>query len=92
MKNMTVGLYLIERLDRAGLKHMFGVPGEYVLDFMDRVVSSDIELIRLCFLIHIGQKYRIFIIAARDLRQPMGCCHCKAEINPPIWHNLLKKA
>jgi len=48
MKNMTVGLYLIERLKNAGLKHMFGVPGDYVLDFMDRVVSSDIELIGNC--------------------------------------------
>lgn len=48
MKNMTVGLYLIERLNIAGLKHMFGVPGDYVLDFMDCVVSSDIELIGNC--------------------------------------------
>jgi indolepyruvate decarboxylase len=48
MKKMTVGLYLIERLKNAGLNHMFGVPGDYVLDFMDRVVSSDIELIGNC--------------------------------------------
>lgn len=48
MTNMTVGLYLIERLKNAGLKHMFGVPGDYVLDFMDRVVSSDIDLVGNC--------------------------------------------
>lgn len=48
MKNMTVGLYLIERLTGAGLKHMFSVPGDYVLDFMDRVVSSDIDLVGNC--------------------------------------------
>lgn len=48
MNNMTVGRYLIERLNDAGLEHMFSVPGDYVLDFMDRVVSSDIELIGNC--------------------------------------------
>ncbi len=45
---MTVGRYLIERLIDAGLKHLFGVPGDYVLDFMDRVVASDLEFIGNC--------------------------------------------
>lgn len=48
MEQMTVGRYLIERLIDAGLKHLFGVPGDYVLDFMDRVVASDLELIGNC--------------------------------------------
>lgn len=48
MEHMTVGRYLIERLSDAGLKHLFGVPGDYVLDFMDRVVASDLELIGNC--------------------------------------------
>jgi indolepyruvate decarboxylase len=48
MDNMTVGRYLIARLNDAGLKHLFGVPGDYVLDFMDLVVSSDIKLIGNC--------------------------------------------
>jgi TPP-dependent 2-oxoacid decarboxylase len=48
MENTTVGRYLIDRLGMAGLKHMFGVPGDYVLDFMDRIVDSDIELIGNC--------------------------------------------
>jgi indolepyruvate decarboxylase len=48
MNNMTVGRYLIARLSDAGLKHMFGVPGDYVLDFMDQIVSSDIELVGNC--------------------------------------------
>lgn len=48
MEHMTVGRYLIERLIDAGLKHLFGVPGDYVLDFMDRVVASDLELIGNC--------------------------------------------
>jgi TPP-dependent 2-oxoacid decarboxylase len=48
MQKMTVGRYLILRLEEAGLEHMFGVPGDYVLDFMDRVVESPIHLIGNC--------------------------------------------
>ena len=48
MNDMTVGRYLIARLNDAGLEHMFGVPGDYVLDFMDQVVSSNIKLIGNC--------------------------------------------
>jgi len=48
MKKITVGQYLIKRLYNAGLNHMFGVPGDYVLDFMDRVVNSEIELVGNC--------------------------------------------
>jgi len=44
----TVGRYLIQRLEEAGLRHLFGVPGDYVLDFMDRVVASDIALVGTC--------------------------------------------
>jgi TPP-dependent 2-oxoacid decarboxylase len=48
MSEMTVGRYLLRRLEEAGLEHMFGVPGDYVLDFMDRVVESRIRLIGTC--------------------------------------------
>ena len=48
MDEMTVGRYLLLRLEEAGLEHMFGVPGDYVLDFMDRVVESRIQLIGNC--------------------------------------------
>jgi len=40
--------YLITRLGQAGVKHIFGVPGDYVLDFMDHLVSSPIRLIGTC--------------------------------------------
>lgn len=30
----TVCGYLIKRLEEAGLKHIFGIPGDYVLDFL----------------------------------------------------------
>jgi indolepyruvate decarboxylase len=39
---------LIHRLSEAGLRHLFGVPGDYVLDLMDRVVASDIALVGTC--------------------------------------------
>jgi TPP-dependent 2-oxoacid decarboxylase len=48
MTTTTVGRYLIHRLGEAGLRHLFGVPGDYVLDFMDRVVASDIALVGTC--------------------------------------------
>jgi TPP-dependent 2-oxoacid decarboxylase len=48
MHEMTVSRYLLWRLEEAGLEHMFGVPGDYVLDFMDRVVESRIRLIGNC--------------------------------------------
>ena len=48
MHEMTVGHYLLRRLEEAGLEHMFGVPGDYVLDFMDQVVESRIRLIGNC--------------------------------------------
>jgi len=48
VKTTTVGRYLIHRLSEAGLRHLFGVPGDYVLDLMDRVVASDIALVGTC--------------------------------------------
>jgi len=46
--NATVGNYLLQRLQEIGLQHMFSVPGDYVLDFMDRVLESEIDLIGNC--------------------------------------------
>ena len=44
----TVATYLLTRLKQAGLKHAFGVPGDYVLTFMDRLIESGIELVGTC--------------------------------------------
>ena len=41
MKRATVGGYLVRRLEQAGLKHVFGVPGDYVLGFFDLLVESN---------------------------------------------------
>jgi len=34
---------LIRRLEQAGLKHIFGVPGDYVLKFFDLLEASEIQ-------------------------------------------------
>jgi len=48
MGNATVATYLLSRLQQCGLKHAFGVPGDYVLTFMDRMLEAGVELIGTC--------------------------------------------
>ena len=47
-KFWTVGAYLARRIGQAGVGHVFGVPGDYVLPFFDDVVRSDLELVVTC--------------------------------------------
>ncbi len=42
---MTVGRYLLERLRQRGVRHIFGVPGDYVLGFYDLMEASPIEFV-----------------------------------------------
>jgi indolepyruvate decarboxylase len=44
----TVGAYLVRRLEQLGLRHIFGVPGDYALTFFDILEESGIELINTC--------------------------------------------
>lgn len=44
----TVGGYLIHRLHELGARHVFGVPGDYVLGFYDQLVASDLKVIGTC--------------------------------------------
>lgn len=39
MTCFTVGDYLLARLQEVGVKHLFGVPGDYNLQFLDRVID-----------------------------------------------------
>ncbi|MGJ0481966.1 indolepyruvate decarboxylase [Pantoea agglomerans] len=39
MSTFTVGDYLLTRLQEIGVKHLFGVPGDYNLQFLDRVID-----------------------------------------------------
>ncbi|NEP52326.1 MAG: alpha-keto acid decarboxylase family protein [Moorea sp. SIO3C2] len=45
---VTVGQYLTQRLQAAGVKHIFGVVGDYVLGLMDVLIDSSVELIYTC--------------------------------------------
>ena len=47
-KSVTVSEFLLARLHELGLRHIFGVPGDYVLDFLDRIVESPIKHIATC--------------------------------------------
>ncbi len=44
----TVSRYLLRRLQEAGIRHLFGVPGDYVLDFLDEVLASPIQWVGNC--------------------------------------------
>ncbi|MBN3263333.1 indolepyruvate decarboxylase [Pectobacterium brasiliense] len=39
-ENYTVGDYLLDRLTQIGIQHLFGVPGDYNLHFLDHVIRN----------------------------------------------------
>lgn len=45
---ITIGEYLIHRLYQLGLRHAFGVPGDYVLGFFKQLEDSRIKIINTC--------------------------------------------
>ncbi len=47
-KTSTIGDYLVQRLEQLGLKHIFGVPGDYVLSFYDLLEESRIQVVGTC--------------------------------------------
>ncbi len=47
-KNFTVSKYLLQRLEEIGVGHLFGVPGDYNLDFLDEVMASPIHWVGNC--------------------------------------------
>ncbi|MBM4034588.1 MAG: alpha-keto acid decarboxylase family protein [Planctomycetes bacterium] len=44
----TVGGYLVQRLEEAGLRHVFGIPGDYVLRFYDLLEASRMGVVGTC--------------------------------------------
>lgn len=44
----TISTYLLQRLHELKLTHLFGVPGDYVLDFLDQVIESPLEWVGTC--------------------------------------------
>ncbi len=43
-----IGDYLLQRLHALGVRHVFGVPGDYVLGFYDELVRSKLKVINTC--------------------------------------------
>jgi indolepyruvate decarboxylase len=44
----SIGEYLIQQLQAHGVKHVFGIPGDYVLGFYDQLLKSDIRTVVTC--------------------------------------------
>src|SRR5262252_419849 len=44
----SIGEYLIERLYGHGVRHVFGIPGDYVLGFYDQLTKSKLAIINTC--------------------------------------------
>lgn len=44
-KPLSIGQYLIRRLQDYGLKHVFGIPGDYILTFYGQLENSPIEVV-----------------------------------------------
>jgi TPP-dependent 2-oxoacid decarboxylase len=48
MSSRLIGDYLIERPRKLGVRHVFGVPGDYVLGFYDLLQKSPIQIVNTC--------------------------------------------
>src|ERR1041385_2305566 len=44
----SIGEYLIRQLSAHGVRHVFGIPGDYVLGFYDQLAKSKLRLINTC--------------------------------------------
>ncbi len=42
---LTIGEYLIQQLYRRGVRHVFGIPGDYVLGFYDQLLRSKLQIV-----------------------------------------------
>jgi TPP-dependent 2-oxoacid decarboxylase len=47
-KSPTIGEYLIQRIYAHGVRHVFGIPGDYVLGFYDLLSRSKLSVINTC--------------------------------------------
>ncbi|MFM8803113.1 MAG: thiamine pyrophosphate-binding protein, partial [Planctomycetia bacterium] len=43
--SLSIGQYLIRRLSDYGIKHVFGLPGDYVLSFYSMLEQSPLDLV-----------------------------------------------
>src|SRR5262245_31838356 len=47
-RSTSIGEYLIQRLEANGVRHVFGIPGDYVLGFYDQLQRSKLKVINTC--------------------------------------------
>lgn len=45
---VSIGNYLIEQLYSHGIRHVFGVPGDFILGFFNQLMDSKIQVINTC--------------------------------------------
>ena len=45
---LSIGEYIIQRIYDYGARHVFGVPGDYILNFYARLQSSPLQVINTC--------------------------------------------
>src|SRR5947199_508931 len=46
--SLSIGEYLIQRVTSHGVRHVFGIPGDYVLGFYDLLSKSKLRLVNTC--------------------------------------------
>src|SRR5512134_3278205 len=46
--SLGIGEYLIQQLLAHGARHVFGIPGDYVLGFYDMLLESELRIINTC--------------------------------------------
>ena len=44
----SIGEYLIDRLYAHGVRHVFGIPGDYVLGFYHQLSKSKLRIVNTC--------------------------------------------
>jgi indolepyruvate decarboxylase len=47
-RGLPIGEYLIQRLQAHGVRHVFGIPGDYVLGFYEQLLQSELKTIVTC--------------------------------------------
>src|SRR3954466_8664666 len=47
-RSPSIGEYLIQRLYALGVRHVFGIPGDYVLGFYDSLSKSKLQVVNTC--------------------------------------------
>jgi len=47
-REITISEYLIQSLQKAGVDHIFGIPGDYVIKFFSELENSSIETVGTC--------------------------------------------